>query len=76
MSDPAKYRTKEEVNKYKDERDPIHNLELYLLNNKLVKSEELEEIEKGILDEIKRIVEFAQSSPEPEASELYTDINA
>lgn len=76
MSDPAKYRTKEEVNKYKDERDPIHNLETYLLKNKLAKLEELEEMEKSIANEIKKVVEFAQSSPEPDALELYTDIHA
>lgn len=76
MSDPAKYRSKEEVNKYKDERDPIHNLETYLLNNKLASATELEEMEKSISDEVKKVVEFAQSSPEPDASELYTDVYA
>jgi pyruvate dehydrogenase E1 component alpha subunit len=76
MSDPAKYRTKEEVNKYKDERDPIHNLETYLLKNKLAKPEELEEMEKTISDEIKKVVEVAQSSPEPDVTELFTDIHA
>ncbi len=76
MSDPAKYRTKEEVNKYKDERDPIHNMEIYLLNNKLVKQDELDEIEKSIADEVKKVIEFSQASPEPDAAELYTDVHA
>ena len=76
MSDPAKYRTKDEVNKFKDERDPIQSLKTYLLKNKLANAGELDEMEQQIADEIKKVVEFAQSSPEPDFSELYTDINA
>ena len=73
MSDPAKYRTKDEVNKMRQEHDPIDQLRATLLEIG-VEEEEL----KGIDREIKAIVtdaaDFAQSSPEPDPSELFTDI--
>ncbi|MBO6559043.1 MAG: pyruvate dehydrogenase (acetyl-transferring) E1 component subunit alpha [Nisaea sp.] len=73
MSDPAKYRTKEEVNKMRQEHDPIDHLRATLLEMGLDEDEL-----KGIDKEIKAIVtdaaDFAQSSPEPDPSELYTDI--
>ncbi|WP_420404944.1 pyruvate dehydrogenase (acetyl-transferring) E1 component subunit alpha [Nisaea sp.] len=73
MSDPAKYRTKEEVNKMRQEHDPIDHLRATLLEMG-IDEDEL----KGIDKEIKAIVtdaaDFAQSSPEPDASELYTDV--
>ena len=73
MSDPAKYRTKEEVNKMRQEHDPIDHLRATLLDAG-IDEDEL----KGIDKEIKAIVtdaaDFAQSSPEPDPSELYTDV--
>lgn len=74
MSDPAKYRTKEEVSKYKDGKDPIVGLENHLLKMRMAKKEELEAIEKEVIKIIKEVVDFAQNSPEPEEKELYTDI--
>jgi pyruvate dehydrogenase E1 component alpha subunit len=76
MSDPAKYRTREEVAKVRAERDPIDRVRQALLDGGHASEEEL----KGVDAEIKAIVteaaEFAQQSPEPEASELYTDVLA
>ncbi len=76
MSDPAKYRSKEEVQKMRQERHPIERLRGQLLDSHGVREEALKEIDR----EIKRIVsdaaEFAQNSPEPEPEELYTDVLA
>jgi pyruvate dehydrogenase E1 component alpha subunit len=72
VSDPAKYRTKEEVQEYKD-RDPIKITEKTILDNKIATAEELKEIEDKIKDEIKAAVKFAEESDYPDASELYTD---
>ncbi|MGZ3298161.1 MAG: pyruvate dehydrogenase (acetyl-transferring) E1 component subunit alpha [Asticcacaulis sp.] len=73
MSDPAKYRTKEEVDAVKTQRDPIDHIKT-MLEQAGVAEDEI----KGIDNEIKTIVmaavEFAQTSPEPDPSELYTDI--
>ncbi len=73
MSDPAKYRTKEEVDEVKKTRDPIDHL-----REKLDAAKVTEDELKTIDAEVKRIVaeaaEFARTSPEPDASELYTDV--
>ncbi len=73
MSDPAKYRSKEEVDEVKKTRDPIDHL-----REKLDAAKVTEDELKVIDAEVKRIVaeaaEFARTSPEPDASELYTDV--
>jgi pyruvate dehydrogenase E1 component alpha subunit len=73
MSDPAKYRTKEEVDEVKQTRDPIDHIK-----ERLAKAGVTEDDLKGIDAEVKRIVaeaaEFARTSPEPDPSELYTDV--
>ncbi|MCC2646709.1 MAG: pdhA [Rickettsiaceae bacterium] len=74
MSDPAKYRSKEEVAVFKDERDPIEQLKKTILNKKIASEEELKNIEKRIKEVVAEAVEFSTNSPEPEISELYTDI--
>jgi len=75
MSDPQKYRTKEEVAKYQ-ERDSIDRLANYLLNEKKVLSEqEFERMQQEIKDRVRESVKFAEESPEPHpADELYTDV--
>jgi pyruvate dehydrogenase E1 component alpha subunit len=73
MSDPAKYRTREELNKYKD-KDPIANLKLYIADNNSVLDEELNSIDNRIKKEINDCVTFAEESPYPEASALYRDV--
>ncbi len=72
VSDPAKYRTKEEVASYK-ERDPVKLLELKLLKDKLLSAEELKDIKVAVKAEVEEAVKFADASPLPDASELYTD---
>lgn len=73
MSDPAKYRTKEELEKYKDQ-DPIARLSHYMLENKLATAEDLDAIETKINAAVTDCVEFAEASPFPEAHELYQDV--
>ncbi|NDF12533.1 MAG: pyruvate dehydrogenase (acetyl-transferring) E1 component subunit alpha [Proteobacteria bacterium] len=74
MSDPAKYRTKEEVEKYKEQRDPIASLRNFILEKKFAKEDALKKIDEQIKKQIEEVVEFAKNSPEPDVSELYTDI--
>jgi pyruvate dehydrogenase E1 component alpha subunit len=73
MSDPAKYRTKDEVDQVKQTRDPIDHLK-----ERLAKAGVTEDDLKVVDAEVKRIVaeaaEFARTSPEPDPSELYTDV--
>jgi len=73
MSDPAKYRTKEEVDKMRTERDPI-NLVRDLLLTQGKTEDDLKKIDKEIRDIVADSADFAQTSPEPPESELYTDI--
>ena len=73
MSDPAKYRTREEVQKYREGNDPIMHAEREL--EKLgVKEEELKAIDKEIKDIVIEAAKFAEESPEPDPSELTTDV--
>ncbi len=74
MSDPAKYRNKEDVDKMRDERDPITNFKAFLLENDMGGEAEFDKIGKDIKQVIKETEEFATTSPEPEASELWTDV--
>lgn len=73
MSDPAKYRTREEVQDQKDHHDPIELIKKALIENG--KSEdELKAIDKAIRARVSESADFAENSPEPDASELYTDV--
>ena len=74
MSDPAKYRTKEEVEEVKTQHDAIDFVRNLGLNVANVSEVEFEAIEKQIRDTMKEVMEFSKNSPEPDASELYTDI--
>ena len=73
MSDPAKYRTKDELDTYK-ETDPIEIVKAEMLKKKIATNNEIEKINKDTLEEIKNAAEFATNSPFPEDSELYTDV--
>ena len=73
MSDPAKYRTKDEVNKMRQERDPIDNVKEKLLLTGL-EEKSLKDIDASIRQIVSEAVEFAQTSPEPDPQELYTDV--
>ena len=76
MSDPAKYRTREEVQKMRDERDPIENIREMLLTGKHATEEDLKALDKEIKDIVNDSAEFAKDSPEPDLAELWTDIYA
>ena len=73
MSDPAKYRTREEVQSYRENQDPIARAEKELVAMS-VAEEELKAIDKEIKDIVVEAAKFAEEAPEPEASELYTDV--
>ena len=73
MSDPAKYRTREEVQEVREHRDPITHVEREL-EKMGVKAEELKAIDKQIKEIIVEAAKFAEEAPEPDASELYTDV--
>lgn len=73
MSDPAKYRTKEELESYKAQ-DPIEDVRQTILENKMASEAELEAIEETIKEKVAAAVKFAEDSPYPEASEAYTDV--
>ena len=74
MSDPASYRTKEEVNTVKERQDPIDSLKAQILKSKKADEADFKEIDKKIKVQVDEIVEFAKNSPEPCESELTTDI--
>ena len=74
MSDPAKYRTKEEVNRMRKEHDPIDALKATLLQAGVIDEDALKAIDKEIKAEVQKAAEFSQSSPEPDVSELFNDV--
>lgn len=73
MSDPAKYRTREEVQDMKDHKDPIEGLKKILMEQGNTE-DELKAIDKDIRKVVSEAADFAENSPEPEPSELYTDV--
>ena len=73
MSDPAKYRTREEVQDMREHRDPIEGLKKVLLEQGKAE-DELKAIDKRIRDIVSEAADFAESSPEPALSELHTDV--
>ncbi len=74
MSDPAKYRTKEEVQKMRTEHDPIEQVRHRILENKLASEDELKKVDAAVRDRINEAAEFATHDQEPDVSELYTDV--
>ena len=76
MSDPAKYRTREEVQKMRDERDAIENVRDLLLTGNHASEDDLKAIDKEIKDIVNESAEFAKESPEPSLDQLWTDIYA
>lgn len=74
MSDPAKYRTREEVDEVKAHRDPIDHVKALLVELGHADEEALKEIDREIRAVVTASAEFAQQSPEPDAGELMTDI--
>lgn len=74
MSDPAKYRTKEEVEEQKAKRDPIDHVKKLIIDAGYASEEELKNIDREIRSIVTDSATFAQKSPEPDPSELMTDI--
>jgi len=74
MSDPAKYRTKEEVDKVRTEHDPIEQLRKRLLDRKWASEDELKKIDAAVRAIVNEAAEFATHDAEPDPSELYTDV--
>ena len=74
MSDPAKYRTREEVDKVRTTHDPIDMARHRILEKKFASEDDIKKIDAGVRDLINQAAEFATHDPEPDVSELYTDI--
>ena len=74
MSDPAKYRTRDEVQTMREKRDPIEHLGQKMISRGIATDGELKAIDKEIRLVINTAAEFAVESPEPDVSELYTDV--
>jgi len=74
MSDPAKYRTKEEVAEMREQHDPITNLSKVIVAAGHKTEDELKKLDKEVRAIVAEAAEFAQESPEPDPSELYTDV--
>ncbi len=74
MSDPAKYRKREEVDDVRSHRDPIEGLKAQILEAGHATEAELKEIDKKIKARVKQAADFSLESPEPDPSELWTDV--
>ena len=74
MSDPAKYRTREEVQKVRTEHDPIEQVRNRILQKKLADEDALKKIDGEVRDIVNEAAEFATNDPEPDPAELWTDV--
>ncbi len=74
LSDPSKYRSKDEVQKMRSEHDPIEQGQARLIDKTWASEDELKASDKDVRDIVADAAEFAQTDPEPDASELWTDI--
>jgi len=74
MGDPERYRTSDEVKCWQEEEDPIGIYHKYLMENKIASIEELDGLEKSTELEVQEAVQYAESSPEPQAEDLFTNI--
>src|SRR4249920_3141074 len=74
MSDPAKYRTREEVDEVRTHHDPIDMARQRILDRKFANEDALKKIDGEVRDVINEAAEFATHDPEPDVSELYTDV--
>jgi pyruvate dehydrogenase E1 component alpha subunit len=74
MSDPAKYRTREEVEKVRTEHDPIEQVRTRLLATKRATEDDLKKIDADIRKIVNDAADFATHDPEPDPAELWTDV--
>lgn len=73
MSDPQKYRTKEELEAYKNQ-DPVEKVKDTILKNKFATEKQIEEIEERVKEKVATAVQFAEDSPYPDSQEAFTDV--
>src|SRR6187200_3671477 len=76
MSDPANYRTREEVDRIRKGQDPIEQVRARLIQKKWASEDELKKVDAKVRETVNEAAEFATNDPEPDPSELYTDIYA
>src|SRR5579884_3942493 len=76
MSDPAKYRSREEVSEMREKRDPIEHFGQKLVKNGVASEDDLKMIDKDVRAIVTEAAEFATESPEPALDEIYTDVLA
>ncbi len=74
MSDPAKYRSREEVQKIRDEKDPIDDIKSLLIDNRIYSDKEVKKIDTNIRETISIAADKALSSPFPSIDNLYEDV--
>ena len=74
MSDPAKYRTKEEVQEMRERHDPIDRLRKVIVDQGAASEDDFKRLDKETRDIVNEAARFAQDAPEPAPSELWTDI--
>jgi pyruvate dehydrogenase E1 component alpha subunit len=74
MSDPAKYRTREEVDEVRSHHDPIDMVRQRILEKKWMSEDQLKKVDAEVRDLVNAASEFATNDPEPDVSELYTDV--
>jgi pyruvate dehydrogenase E1 component alpha subunit len=73
MSDPQKYRTKEEVEEYK-QRDPIEQVRGTIMDNNILTEDEIKEIEAKVKKQVAEAVKFAEESPWPDGEDAFKDV--
>jgi pyruvate dehydrogenase E1 component alpha subunit len=74
MSDPAKYRSKEEVERFKEGRDPIETLRARIIKEGLAREDDFKPVEVEVKQIVKEAEDFSLTSPQPNPNELWTDI--
>ena len=74
MSDPAKYRSKEEVDKMRTEHDPIEQVRSRMLRRGSATEDKLKKLDAEVRAIVNEAAEFATNDAEPDAAELYTDV--
>jgi pyruvate dehydrogenase E1 component alpha subunit len=74
MSDPATYRTREEVDEWRSGRDPIARLQGQMIEAGLATEDDFKQKDKDIKKQVNAVAKAAEAQPEPDASELWTDI--
>lgn len=74
MSDPGKYRKRDEVDMWRQERDPIEQVKMRLLEAGILSDDEVKAIESEVRAVVAKAADFATTAPEPAPSELWTDV--